>query len=319
MTAKASSPHILVVDDDPLNRQVLAEYLEETGYELIVTEHGAAALAYVEQPANRVDAILLDWMMPEMDGMAFVRRMRDIEARRSIPIIMQTALGDPDRIREGLEAGVFYYLVKPFGAEILKAVVNAALRRFREHERQRLDLEEQAFSLTFMESATFRVRTLPEVHAVALLLAKACPDPDRIIMGLTDLLVNAVEHGNLEISYDEKTRLQEEERWEAEIEHRLTLPRYREKSVTVDFERKNGEIQITITDEGSGFDWKPYMELQPETLVMGHGRGIAMAKALAFDSMEYRDKGNVVVCRISERALRSGRPHDAASTASMSG
>ena len=153
----------------------------------------------------------------------------------------------------------------------------------------------------------FKVRTIEEVHNLAILLANACPEPEKVVMGLNDILVNAVEHGNLGISFQEKTKLYVEERWEEEIHRRLRLPEYAEKYVEVWFERHKEEIHFLITDQGSGFDWRQYEEFSPELALDSHGRGIAMAKALCFDRLEYIGKGNKVLCVVSTFPNESSR------------
>ncbi len=131
------------------------------------------------------------------------------------------------------------------------------------------------------------------------LVAHACPEPNRVAIGLTDLLFNAVEHGNLHISYAEKTELQETEEWETEIARRLSLPDFAHKQATITFHRSAERIEFTIIDQGSGFVWEQYLEMSPDLAFASHGRGIAMARALSFDTMEYRGVGNEIVCTIN--------------------
>ena len=109
---------------------------------------------------------------------------------------------------------------------------------------------------------------------------------------------NAVEHGNLQISYDEKTELQETEEWETEITRRLSLPDFAHKQATIRLHRSAEAIEFIITDQGLGFDWKRYLDMSPDLAFASHGRGIALARALSFDTLEYRGVGNEVVCTV---------------------
>ena len=129
---------------------------------------------------------------------------------------------------------------------------------------------------------------------VAILLAKSCPDPEKAVVGLSEILVNGVEHGNLGITYEEKSVLNEAGRWNAEVDRRLSLPENAEKRVTVRLEQRADAVHFSIEDEGDGFDWESYLEVEPERLFDNHGRGIAMSRLASFDDMTYNDKGNRV-------------------------
>jgi hypothetical protein len=111
--------------------------------------------------------------------------------------------------------------------------------------------------------------------------------------------MNGVEHGNLQIGYDEKTQLQETNQWEEEITRRQMMEEHAHKFVEVIFERHTDQIRLTVTDQGAGFDWGEYQEIRADRIMESHGRGIAMAKALSFDHVEYQGNGNQVVCVVN--------------------
>lgn len=146
-----------------------------------------------------------------------------------------------------------------------------------------------------MEHGRFSFRTLDQARALAVLLSNASSAGPRLVIGLSELLLNAVEHGNLGIGYDEKTGLNERGEWQTEVERRLALPEYAEKRVLVEYTQGDGELRVLIRDQGAGFDWNTYLEVAPERAFDNHGRGIAMARGLSFDSLEYRGRGNEVV------------------------
>ena len=103
-----------------------------------------------------------------------------------------------------------------------------------------------------------------------------------------------MEHGNLGVTYDEKSKLMQENLWPREIERRLSLPENRDKFVEVFFESRDDEISIRIRDQGRGFDWEPFLEIDPDRAFDSHGRGIAMARILSFHTLEYVGCGNEV-------------------------
>ena len=312
----SASLRVLVVDDDPVNCQILGEYLEDQGYEYATAADGAEAWRLLQQKGSIFHVILLDRMMPNLDGMAVMSLIQGDSALRTIPVIMQTAAGAPNEVQEGIEAGVFFYLTKPFEKDMLLAIVKAAARHAIRQREAFDDLNKQSGSLTYLQSGTFRVRTMKEVYYFSVALANACAEPERVVMGLIDLLINAVEHGNLGISYVEKTQLQETDQWEKEIDRRLSLPEYQDKFVEIQFERAPEEIRITIKDQGNGFDWKQYEEMDPSRALASHGRGIAMARALNFDRVEYQGNGNTVLCIVRQIPKGEGNAFAQCSTES---
>jgi two-component system cell cycle response regulator len=138
---------ILVVDDHEDNIEVLRVRLESWGYGTDAAFNGADALAYVEQ--NPPDLILLDVMMPEIDGMEVARRIKANKSLPFIPIIMQTALDSTENKVEGLEAGADDYITKPIDFAELKARLRSMLRIKRlqealeEREKELLEVNER--------------------------------------------------------------------------------------------------------------------------------------------------------------------------------
>jgi diguanylate cyclase (GGDEF)-like protein len=109
---------ILIVDDNPQNLQFLAEILDNRGYETAVALNGREAVDFV-RAREQVDAILLDVMMPEMDGYATCREIRKLRTRDELPVIFLTALSDRKDIYRGFEAGGVDFITKPFDSEEL--------------------------------------------------------------------------------------------------------------------------------------------------------------------------------------------------------
>ena len=121
-----SPPRILIVDDNETNRDILATRLRPHGYELIEAGDGEAALAAAQQ--NHPDLILLDVMMPKLDGIEVCRRVKADSELPFIPVILITALGDSKDVVAGLEAGADEYLTKPVDQAALVARVKSMLR-----------------------------------------------------------------------------------------------------------------------------------------------------------------------------------------------
>jgi anti-sigma regulatory factor (Ser/Thr protein kinase) len=118
---------------------------------------------------------------------------------------------------------------------------------------------------------------------------------ERLAIGLIELFLNAVEHGNLGIGYKEKSVLNLNGTWDVEIERRMALPENASKVVEVEFQRVQKEIRFRIRDQGQGFDWESYLQFSPERAFDSHGRGIALARNLSFSRLEYQGSGNEVI------------------------
>lgn len=288
------TPHLLVVDDEPINLEIIEEYLDDSGFSADFCASGEAAWAALEQDPHRYDAVLLDRMMPGLDGMALLRRIKHTPSCTHLPVIMQTAACSPQQIREGLEAGAYYYLTKPYEREGLLAIVRAALTDARLRKAQLEQEAERWRGLDFLQEARFSIRTLAEAGQLAAFLAQACPKPDNARLGLSELLLNAVEHGNLGISYAEKARLKQSDDWQREVERRAALPENRDKQVSVCVTRHAKQLVVRIADEGPGFDWRPYLDFSPERAFDPNGRGIALARLMSFTRLEYLGSGNIV-------------------------
>jgi len=125
--AVLSKRKILLVDDDPLILRIVTQSLTASGYQVEAAASGVMAIALVQQ--NPPDLILLDVMMPEMDGYEVCQRLRQVRQGVSVPIIMLTAMDETESVIKGLRSGADDYVTKPFEIDELVMRVEAHLRR----------------------------------------------------------------------------------------------------------------------------------------------------------------------------------------------
>lgn len=127
MNNSGTAPKVLIVDDDPLMRRIVTQSLDKTGYQLFEAESGPAGI----ESSMRLhpDLIILDVMMPGMDGFEVIHRLRKHPVMQSIPIIMLTALGEMSEKIHGMQLGADDYITKPFDPRELRARVQAHLKR----------------------------------------------------------------------------------------------------------------------------------------------------------------------------------------------
>lgn len=289
---------ILVVEDVKSIASMLQAMLVNAGYEVSCIHDGQQAWELL-QNESLYDLVLLDRELPGLGGLEILNRMKADDDLRQIPVIMETKMDDTPSIVEGIDAGVYYYLTKPIEEKLLLSTVKSAIDE--NNKKKQLLIDNQNFMQIFscLNDARFFCRTLNEVRLLAQGLAKIFPEPNRAVLGLHELLVNAVEHGNLEITYDEKTKLVTDGAWQDEVERRLSDPSFIERAVSVTFKRSPHQISVKIRDDGKGFNWENYIDFSPERAFHPHGRGIAMSKLNSFDSLIYQGTGNTVLVSVA--------------------
>ena len=124
---------VLVVDDESRMRKLIRDFLVKNGYEILEAGDGEEALKVFEENENKIQLILLDVMMPKLDGWSVLRQIRQ---KSKVPIIMLTARGEEQDELFGFELGVDEYISKPFSPKILVARVEAILRRTNPEEKK---------------------------------------------------------------------------------------------------------------------------------------------------------------------------------------
>ncbi len=293
MKKEIQGQRILVVDDTLTVRMELQALLESMGLDVVLAEDGLQCLDILQH--DTPDAILLDIMMPEMNGFEVLRWIKNQPKLEDIPVIMQTAMDDAGSIKRGVDEGAFYYLTKPIEVELLRSIVSAAISDFRAKKALRKQIIESENPFGLMVEGTFRFRTLTDAEYIAVRIANASPSPKKVAV-INELIINAIEHGNLGITYDEKTEYIDNGTWHSEIERRLALPEHVNKNVEVKIKKYPDKMTVLITDQGSGFDFEKYLELDESRFLHNHGRGIVMTNI--FLDFQYLGTGNKVMVTI---------------------
>lgn len=298
-------PNILIIDDLALNIEIIEEFLEEDNYLLSSAENGETAWQMLLAEPKRFDVILLDWMMPKMNGLELLSLINQHETLKQCPVILQTAMTNREEVMEGMKTGTYYYLSKPFNEETLRTIVYAALRERQNFKDLRRDLQKSIPTPRLKNFAKFYFQNPEQIRHIASLLANLCPIPENVVLGLWELMVNAVEYGLLEINNQQKSILSKREIWVNEIESRLSSSENRNKFATIEYQRNSESIEFTIRDQGNGFDWKPYMQMSWERADDSHGRGIAKAGRVGFSHIEYRGCGNEVTATVDSPLIET--------------
>ena len=291
--------HTLAVDDDRSMRMMLQTQLEDLGHHVITADDGRSAWDVLKNGKQEVDIVVLDREMPGMNGLEVVSMMKNDPALKNIPIIMQTGSDKAEQIREGIDAGVYYYLTKPIDEDVLASVITAAVRNISQQKLLNKELSQHKSSFNLIKQCKFELRTLAEAEDLACFLANCYPHPEKVVTGIADLLVNALEHGNLGVGFDEKTWLIKSGTWREEINRRVDYPEHKHKIIEAVYRKQDDGHYLKIRDCGNGFDWNKYLKVDPSRAQENHGRGIAQAASMSFDKIMYNDKGNEVTTFVS--------------------
>lgn len=155
---------ILVVDDQPENRDVLVKYLEREGHRTAQAENGRQAIEMLSE--GKFDLVLLDVAMPKMDGYTVLGRMKGEPTLRHLPVIMISALDEIETVVRCIEAGAEDFLPKPFNPTLLHARIGASLEKkaFRDHEQayvHQIEESQKRLEGELQEAARYVVSTLP--------------------------------------------------------------------------------------------------------------------------------------------------------------
>lgn len=287
---------ILLVDDDPLFIKLVSPLLSKEGYSLLTANNAKDAQVILQQNSEQIAVVLLDWEMPEMSGIELLKWIKEQPPLEPIQVIMQTGMDKPENIKQGIDAGAYYYLTKPIKREILLSTIHAAIQDH-EHQKELLTKLKQAEnSFRLLDEAVFHFHTVAEGEFLAVRIANICAVPEEA-MYVSELLSNAVEHGNLGITYEEKTALIENGKLQDEIETRLNDQQYKNRRVRVSMKKEEGIIHMVIEDEGDGFEFEKFLQFDDSRIFDNHGRGIAIVNS--YLNMQYLDKGNKVIVKLA--------------------
>lgn len=262
---------ILVVEDDQDLSSLLCELLISEGYHADAVHTGAAAIDWVQ--ARRPDAVILDVMLPEMNGFEVCKKLKFHRETNLIPVLMLTALDDNAKRVEGLRAGADRYLTKPFEPVALLDELRCLLDR-----RKRMRDQKTRTSVEIQMASDSRY--LEQLNELLSELFVQTPLSDveinRIRYAVLEMVENAIEWGN---------------RRQAHL------------MVTLSYEVTDEQVRFTITDQGPGFnpqqiphaagpeDPLSHLGIREKLGLREGGFGILIAKGMV-DQLEYNDKGN---------------------------
>lgn len=284
---------VLIVEDDFISRNYLSQLMQFSGYECRTAKNAAEGLdLYL---SYKPEAIICSIVMPGISGLEFLRQIR--QSDRHTIIIMITSRTSERLAVDALRLGANDYIKKPVqDNDILAAIKRAGSRIILDDEPEERYGE--------VDSGKIVMKFKTEIDAPRLIVERLMEEvqpqyfePESLTyieLGLTELVTNAIEHGNLNITYQEKTEVLNDNGLTSLYLKRLSDSKLASRKVTVEYAFSQNVCEWTITDEGDGFDPSKIPDpLAEENIGNLSGRGIFVSK-FAFDNVEYLGKGNCV-------------------------
>ncbi|KAI1693131.1 sigma-54 interaction domain-containing protein [Ditylenchus destructor] len=141
--------HVLVIDDDPVQRRLLKNAVERYGHLALLAENGKAGLELLKQYSGEINVVVLDLMMPEMDGLTFLKAVGELGT--DVPVIVQTGQGGIDTVVQAMRAGAFDFVVKPVSPERIGAAISNALKLDRREAKARTGRRGRSNAVNFTD------------------------------------------------------------------------------------------------------------------------------------------------------------------------
>lgn len=294
---------ILVVDDLRSDRDLMAALLtKHPDWQVETANEGNEAFAKVE--ASLPDVVVTDLQMPEMDGFQLVAALKQRFA--FLPVVLVTAKGSEEIAIRALREGAASYVPKRLmSRDLVETVENVLSVASKKKDEARLMycLRKHVRCLEF-EVENDRALLSPLVNYLQSNLTELgiCSESESLQVGmaLDEALVNALYHGNLEVSSELKDQ---DDRAYYELARKRSLEQpYRDRRIHVEAELSPEQARIVTRDQGPGFDPDSLPDpTDPENLLRVHGRGILLMRTF-MDEVEFNDKGNEVTMIKRRRA-----------------
>ena len=280
---------VLIVEDDPASRELMEDMIKLEGHDLRTAEEGYQALSLFKE--FKPHLVFSDIQMPKMDGLELLQRIRDISPKTIV--VMMTAFGCEEYALKALRLRANNYLQKPIRHDDILPLLEkySALVASADSLQPGKTGEDQQRKFIF-ENDLSKVSDYVNLLVKGIgqdILGRDFPD---VRIGLYELLVNSIEHGNLEISKEEKFNAPNLEEL---YEQRRSDPHFADRKITVELTEDDVAYEWLITDEGQGFDCEKVLK-KPDTIRSVEFKGVTLAQ-FHFDMLEFFGKGNQVRAR----------------------
>ena len=284
---------LLVVADNPDTQTVILEHAKAKGHSVISATTPALGLSTFDM--TQPDIVITDLFLPEQEGIVLVKQIH--ERRPTCPVLLLTDAGQVESTMEGLRAGALDYVQQPIHEDVFAQVLQRAIQRLPASVDDAPGVERLEYVLVMGSDPSFvesTVTWLIQGTAMGLVEARQL----HLRAALQELVMNAVEHGCLELRYHDKVEAMEKDQYDELIRQRRQYVRFRDRRVTIRaiYDKRQRILTYQIADEGKGFNWKAWLKSGVEVCPTGDvsGRGIFLVHSF-FPDIKYNDRGNEVM------------------------
>lgn len=303
IAAAQARPLALIVDDSPDVRLLLRTMAARRGFDVVEAADGVQGVTLAHE--RRPDVILLDLRMPELDGLEALAQIREEDP--GVPVVIVAAAIDRQQLGRALDLGAVNFVSKPFDAAEIEFVLDRVYRAVAEDQDLRSVLEvvsSRTTALTLPGDPAVLSRVVAWLGRELTQGYPGCELPlAEIKLALYESLANAIEHGNLGISFDMKTQaMAEPGGLERLVRERLADPALAARRVFVNVEYLADRVIYRVRDEGAGFDPTALAERPLGDTTALHGRGLALVRHY-MDDVSWNERANEIrmVHRITRR------------------
>ncbi len=280
---------ILIIDDNVDLLEYLKDFFMIYNYEVILAESGNEGIEKFREFAP--DVVISDIRLPDKSGNIVVKEIKEID--NNVPIIVITGYSDHNLILSAMKNGAVELLKKPFKPKDLKYLVSKIETLFKKIKVK--------LSSSFLQWEKRHLKISNDIHLIPSVTDFIFSNIDYLFgelsfmkIGLQEILINAIEHGNLNISYEEKQRILTSGDYHRHLREKAANPPYMDKYVDIKVFSTPQYLKIIVEDMGDGFDLSEIPDPEnPENFLNELGKGIMMTLN-AFDDVKYNDKGNCV-------------------------
>ncbi|MCX7047262.1 MAG: response regulator [Candidatus Sumerlaeota bacterium] len=287
---------ILIVDDEEIIRDLLQERISFTGkVDVDTAGDGQKALRRLE--ARSFDAVLTDIRMPGMSGIDLMKKIKQQWPETAV-LIMSGYAEMSDTI-EALRNGAVDFLEKPFEmTKVMEAVERVFRLKNYEYDKKAAQQYLASENRVFQFPNNLDLCPIIVNEVTQNLAERGFADIaflESIRVALNEMIFNAIEHGNLGVTFHDKTQMMElNSDYHAALRERAQMPQYASRFVQLQYDIDTEKVHFVITDQGAGFDHSNLPDpTDPANLLSSHGRGILMTR-IYMDKVFYNEKGNQV-------------------------
>lgn len=289
--AQCSGP-VLLLGDDASDIENSAEEMNAFGLRSQFVDESLEAIHGAMDSDADLDVMIIGKAFSQPELISYLETLRtDIQQARFRTVVQTRHQAAADR-RRLIMSGASYLLIFPCETAVLYRVMRAALEDAAISDSIQTYVSSHQSGIGKIALGVFDFRTMDEAQKLASMIAMNYPSPEKVAIGIWELLCNAVEHGNLEIDFEQKALLLQSGRLAEEIRRRLHLPKYADRTARASFKYGRREIRLRITDQGPGFDYQKFLGNDPPVNTP-NGRGIFTAQQLCFDQVRYKGRGNI--------------------------